>query len=76
MADSEIIYHSRLKTEKTWQFSLEEYSVFVCYLPLWAISFCVSVITLERFPLFSLIILEAGRRPCCQIPKYLYTTIF
>lgn len=54
MADSEIIYHSRLKTEKTWQFSLEEYSVFVCYLLLGAISFCVSVITLEKFPLSAL----------------------
>jgi len=74
--ESEIIYHSRLETEKSQQFSLEEYSVFVRYLLLWPICFCVSVITLERFPLFTLIIPEAGRRPCCQMPKYLHTTLF
>lgn len=27
MVESEIIYHSRLETEKTLQFSLEEYSI-------------------------------------------------
>lgn len=56
MVGSEIIYHSRLAAERTWQFSPEEYSVFVCYLLLWPICFCVSAITLERFPLFTLII--------------------
>lgn len=58
MVGSEIIYHSRLEAERTWQFSPEEYSVFVCYLLLWPICFCVSAITLERFPLFTLIIPE------------------
>lgn len=58
MTGSEIIYHSRLETERTWQFSPEEYSVFVHYLLLWPICICVSVITLERFPLFTLIVRE------------------
>lgn len=42
MVESEIIYHSRLETEKTLQFSLEEYSICALSPALANLFLCVS----------------------------------